>query len=149
MVLTCSQVALSMWKAKYLSDTKDPGLSSEDEAAGLLPHRSVARRLPVSHGSAPYHTPFHLQEAIPQPSAPAAAAGVPQGGVTDVGGDSDVVPGPAAPPVNLGNCVVAFPLLVVASLLIFVSIISCLDSHNFLDFYLVSFLFVLHVLQLA
>ena len=116
-MLTCSQVALSMWKAKYLSDTEeDPGLSSEDEAAGLPPHRSVARRLPVPHGGAPYQAPFHLPEAIPQPSAPAAAAGVPQGGVLDVRGDSDVVPGPAAPPVNLGKCVVTFPLLVVTFL---------------------------------
>ena len=39
-VLTCTQVALSMWKVKYLSDTEsEPGLSSEDEAEGLSPHR--------------------------------------------------------------------------------------------------------------
>ena len=111
-MLTCSKVALSMWKAKYLSDTKeDPGLSSEDEAAGLLPHRSVARRLLVPHGGAPYQVPFCSPEAVPQLSAPAVAAGVPQGGILDVRGDSDVVPGPAAPPVDLGKCVVAFPLL--------------------------------------
>ena len=116
-MLTCSQVALSMWKAKYLSDTEeDPGLSSEDEAAGLPPHSSVARRLPVPHGGAPYQPPFHLPEAVPQPSAPAAAAGVSPGGIPDVGGDSDVVPGPAAPPVNLGRCAVAFPLLVATCL---------------------------------
>ena len=35
-VLTCSQVTLSMWKAKYLSDMEEePGLISEDEAMGL------------------------------------------------------------------------------------------------------------------
>ena len=116
-MLTCSQVALSMWKAKYLSDTKeDPGLSSEDEAAGLLPHRSVARRLPALHGGAPYQVPFHSPKAVPQPSAPAAAAGVPPGGIPDVRGDSDVVLGPAAPLVNLGKCAVTFPLLVVTCL---------------------------------
>ena len=116
-MLTCSQVALSMWKAKHLSDTEeDPGLSCKDEAAGLPPHRSVARRLPVPHGGVPYQVPFHSPEAVPQPSAPAAAAGVPQDGIPDVRGDSDVVPGPAAPPVDLGKCVVAFPLLVVAFL---------------------------------
>ena len=116
-MLTCSQVALGMWKAKYLNDTEeDPGLNSEDEAAGLPPHRSVARRLLALHGGAPYQAPFHSPEAIPQPSASAAAAGVPEGGVPDVGGDSDVVPGPAAPPVDLGKCMVTFPLLVVTFL---------------------------------
>ena len=48
-VLTCSQVALSMWKVKYLSDTEsEPGISSEDEAEGLAPHRAVARCLPAA-----------------------------------------------------------------------------------------------------
>ena len=110
-MLTCSQVALSMWKAKYLSDTEeDPGLSSEDEAAGLPPHSSVARRLPVSHGGAPYQAPFHLPEAVPQPSAPAAAVGAPQGDILDVGGVPDVVSGPGAPPADVGKYVVTFPL---------------------------------------
>ena len=100
-----------MWKAKYLSDTEDdPGLSSEDEAAGLPPHRAVARRLLAPHGGAPYQVPFHSPEAIPQPSAPAAAAGAPQGDVPDVGGDPDVVLGPGAPPANVGKYVVTFPL---------------------------------------
>ena len=39
-VLTCSQVTLSMWKAKYLSDIEEEsGLSREDEAMGLPPHQ--------------------------------------------------------------------------------------------------------------
>ena len=48
-VLTCSQVALSMWKVKYLfNDTESElGLSSEDEADGVPPHRAVARWLPA------------------------------------------------------------------------------------------------------
>ena len=42
-MLLCSQVSLSQWKTKYLSDTKlDPGLSSEDEAVGLPLHKAVA-----------------------------------------------------------------------------------------------------------
>ena len=103
-----------MWKAKYLSDTEeDPGLSSEDEAAGLPSHRAVARRLPVPHGGAPYQVPFHSPEAVPQPSTPAAATGAPQGDILDVGGDPEAVPGPGAPPVNLGEYVVTFPLLMV------------------------------------
>ena len=69
-VLTCTQVALSMWKVKYLSDTKsEPGLSSEDEAEGLPPHRAVARRLPAHHGGAPFQSP------APQPT-PSATTGV-------------------------------------------------------------------------
>ena len=57
-VLTCSQVALSMWKAKYLSDTEsEPVLSSEDEAEGLPPHRAVVRRLPAHHGGSPFQSP--------------------------------------------------------------------------------------------
>ena len=65
-VLTCMQVALSMWKVKYLSDTKsEPDLSSEDEAEGLPPHRAVARRLPAHHGGALFQSPA-LQ---PAPSA--------------------------------------------------------------------------------
>ena len=50
-ILTCSQVTLSMWKAKYLSHTdEDPGLSSEDEATGLPPHRTAVRHLPSAQG---------------------------------------------------------------------------------------------------
>ena len=49
-VLACSQVALSMWKAKYLSDTEEePGLSSKDEATGMDQHQAIARRLPSAH----------------------------------------------------------------------------------------------------
>ena len=93
------------------SDTEeDPGLSSEDEGASLLPHRAVARRLPVPHGGAPYQVPFCLPEAVPQPSVPAAAAGAPQGDILDVGGDPEVLPGPGAPPADVGKYVVTFPL---------------------------------------
>ena len=52
-----------MWKAKYLSDTEEePGLSSEDEATGLSPHRVVARRLPSAHGGVPM--PLSVPEPI-------------------------------------------------------------------------------------
>ena len=62
-VLPCTQVALSMWKVKYLSNTKsEPGLSSEGEAEGLPPHRAVARRLPAHHGGALFQLP------APQPT---------------------------------------------------------------------------------
>ena len=122
MVLTCSQVTLSMWKAKYLSDTEeDPGLSSEDEAAGLLPHRAVARRLLAPHGGAPYQAPFHSTEAVPQPSAPAAAVGAPQGDILDVGGVPDVVSGPGAPPADVGKFVVTFLLQIVTISLFFMT----------------------------
>ena len=68
-VLTCNQVALSMWKVKYFSNTKsEPGLRSEDEAEGLPPHRAVVRRLPAHHGGAPFQSP------APQPT-PSAATG--------------------------------------------------------------------------
>ena len=70
-VLTCTQVAPSMWKVKYLSDTEsEPGLSSEDEAEGLPPHRAVVRRLPAHHGGAPFQLP------APQPTALSAAMGM-------------------------------------------------------------------------
>ena len=70
-VLTCTQVALSMWKVKYLSDTEsEPGLRSEDEAEGLPPHRAVARRLPAHHGGAPFQLP------APQPTASSAMTGM-------------------------------------------------------------------------
>ena len=69
-VLTCTQVALSMWKVKYLSDTEsEPGLSSEDEAEGLPSHRAVMRRLLAHHGGAPFQLP------APQPT-PSAATGM-------------------------------------------------------------------------
>ena len=71
MVLTCTQVALSMWKVKYLSDTEsEPGLSSEDEAEGLPPHWAVARRLPAHHGGAPFQSPGS------QPAAASTVAGM-------------------------------------------------------------------------
>ena len=55
-----------MWKVKYLSDTKsEPGLSCEDEAEGLPPHRAVARRLPAHHGGALCQSPA----SQPTPSA--------------------------------------------------------------------------------
>ena len=56
--MLCSQVALLMWKAKYLSDTEEePGLSSEDEVTGLPPHRAVAGCLPLAHGGVPMPLP--------------------------------------------------------------------------------------------
>ena len=71
MVLTCSQVALSMWKVKYLSDTESkPGISSEDEAEGLAPHRAVARRLPVQHGGAPFQSPAPVPQVSEGPEVP-------------------------------------------------------------------------------
>ena len=70
-MLTCTQVALSMWKGKHLSDTKsESGLSSEDEAEGLPPHRAVARRLPVHPGG------VLLQSPAPQPTPPSATTGM-------------------------------------------------------------------------
>ena len=69
-MLTCTQVALSMWKGKHLSDTEsEPSLSSEDKAEGLPPHRAVARRLPVHHGGA------LLQSSAPHPTPPSATTG--------------------------------------------------------------------------
>ena len=71
MVLTCTQVALSTWKVKYLSDMESElGLSSEDEAEGLPPHRAVARRLPAHHGGAPFQSP------VPQPAAASSTVGM-------------------------------------------------------------------------
>ena len=71
MVLTCTQVALSMWKVKYLSDTEsEPGLSSKDEVEGLPPHRAVARRLPAHHGGALF------QSLAPQPTAASTMTGM-------------------------------------------------------------------------
>ena len=69
--LTCSQVALSMWKVKYLSDTEsEPGISSEDEAEGLAPHRAVARHLPVWHGGAPLQSPSQVPQVPEGPEVP-------------------------------------------------------------------------------
>ena len=68
-ILTCSQVALSMWKANYLLDTdEDPGLSSEDKATGLPPHRAVARHLLSAHGG------VSALSAAPQPQLRALTA---------------------------------------------------------------------------
>ena len=70
-VLTCSQVALPMWKVKYLSDTESElGLSSKDEAEGLAPQRAVARRILAHHGGALFQCP------APQPTALSAATGM-------------------------------------------------------------------------
>ena len=70
-VLTCTQVALSMWKVKYLSDTEsEPGLSSKDKAEGLPPHRAVVRQLPAHHGGAQFQSP------APQPTTPSATTGM-------------------------------------------------------------------------
>ena len=70
-VLTCSQVALSMWKVKYLSDTEsEPGISSEDEAEGLAPHRAVARCLPVWHGGASFQSPAPVPQVSEGPEVP-------------------------------------------------------------------------------
>ena len=91
-MLTCSQVSLSLWKIKYLSNTElEPGLSSEDEAVGLPPHRAVARRLPAPQGGVPVQTSIPTQSTsvglsgdvpapggepdIPEPPAPQPAAG--------------------------------------------------------------------------
>ena len=78
-MLLCSQVSLSRWKTKYLSDTEsDPGLSSEDEAVGLPLHKAVAQRLPGSRG----------RETI-QTSTLTQATGDPSEGVSAAGGESD------------------------------------------------------------
>ena len=91
-VLTCSQVSLSLWKIKYLSDTEsEPGLSSEDEAVGLPLNRAVARRLPAPWGGMPVQPSIMTQSTsvdlsgdvpapggeldFPEPSAPQPAAG--------------------------------------------------------------------------
>ena len=88
-VLTCSQVSLSLWKAKYLSDTEsEPGLSSENEAVGLPFHRAVARRLPAPQGGVPV-----------QPSIPAQSTSVgPSGDVPAPGGEPDFLEPPAPQP---------------------------------------------------
>ena len=81
-VLSCSQVSLSRWKTKYLSDTElDPGLSSEDEAVGLPLHKAVAWRLPGSRG----------RETV-QTSTLTQATGDPSEGVSAAGGESDSEP---------------------------------------------------------
>ena len=74
-MLLCSQVSLSRWKAKYLSDTEsDPGLSSEDEAVGLPLHKAVAQRLPGSRGRETIQT-SSLTQATGDPSEGISAAG--------------------------------------------------------------------------
>ena len=95
-MLSCSQVSLSQWKAKYLSDTEsDPGLSSEDEAVGLPLHKAVARRLPGSRG----------RETI-QTSSLTQATGDPSEGVSAAGGESDNSE-PPAPESSAGKHLVA------------------------------------------
>ena len=91
-VLTCSHVSLSLWKIKYLSDTEsEPGLSGEDEAVGLPPHKAVARRLPAPQGGVPVWPSIPTQSTsvglsgdvpapggepdFPEPPAPQPAAG--------------------------------------------------------------------------
>ena len=63
-----------MWKAKYLSDTKEePGLSSKDEATGMDLHHAVARHLPSAHkGEVPMQLPE--PQPTPQPRAPTATS---------------------------------------------------------------------------
>ena len=69
-VLETSRLLTSPYKAEHPSDTEsEPGLSSEDKAEGLPPHRAVARRLPAHHGGALYQLP------APQPTPPSAATG--------------------------------------------------------------------------
>ena len=91
-MLSCSQVSLSQWKTKYLSDTKsDPGLSSEDEAVGLPLHKAVAQRLPGFRG----------RETV-QTSTLTQATGDPSEGVSAAGGESDISE-PPAPEISAGK----------------------------------------------
>ena len=88
-VLTCSQVSLSLWKIKYLSDTESkPGLSSEDEAVGMPLHKAVARRLPGYQGAAPVQTSTSTQSTSVGPS----------GDVSDPGGEPDILEPPFVQP---------------------------------------------------
>ena len=88
-MLTCSQVSLSLWKIKYLSDTElEPGLSSEDEAVGLLLHRAVARRLPAPWGGVPAWPSILTQSTSVGPS----------GDVPAPGGEPDFLEPPAPQP---------------------------------------------------
>ena len=88
-VLTCSQVSLSLWKIKYLSDTEsEPGLSSEDEAVGMPLHKAVTRRLPGYWGGAPVQTSTSTQSTTVGPS----------GDVSDPGGEPDILEPPSVQP---------------------------------------------------
>ena len=88
-VLTCSQVSLSLWKIKYLSDTEsEPGLSCEDEAVGMPLHKAVARRLPGYRGGAPVQTSTLTQST---------SVGL-IGDVSDLGGEPDILEPPSVQP---------------------------------------------------
>ena len=88
-MLTCSQVSLSLWKIKYLSDTEsEPGSSSEDEAVGMPLHKAVARRLPEYRGGAPLQTSTSTQSTSVGPS----------GDVSDLGGEPDILEPPFVQP---------------------------------------------------
>ena len=88
-MLTCSQVSLSLWKIKYLSDTEsEPGLSSEGEAVGMPLHKAVTRRLPGYWGGAPVQTSTLTQSTSVGPS----------GDVSDLGGEPDIPEPPFVQP---------------------------------------------------
>ena len=95
-MLLCSQVSLSLWKTKYLSDTEsDPGLSSKDEAVGLPLHKAVAQRLLGSQG----------RETV-QTSTSTQATGEPSEGISAAGGESGISE-PPAPEISAGKHLVA------------------------------------------
>ena len=88
-VLTCSQVSLSLWKIKYLSDTEsEPGLISEDEAVGMPLHKAVARRLPGYWGGVPVQTSTLTQST---------SVGL-SGDVSDPGGEPGILEPPSVQP---------------------------------------------------
>ena len=88
-MLTCSQVSLSLWKIKYLSDIEsEPGLSSEDEAVGMPLHKAVARRLPGYRGGVPVQTSTSTQSTSVGPC----------GDVSDLGGEPDILEPPSVQP---------------------------------------------------
>ena len=116
-MLSCSQVSLSQWKTKYLSDTEsDPGLSSEDEAVGLPLHKAVARRLPGSRG----------RETV-QTSTLTQATGDPSEGISAAGGESDNSE-PPAPESSAGKHLVASGRLVIRSGRLY-SISTCMSGR--------------------
>ena len=88
-MLTCSQVSLSLWKIKYLSNTEsEPGLSSEDEAVVMPLHKAVARRLPGYWGGALVQTSTSTQST---------SVGL-SGDVSDLGGEPDIPEPPFVQP---------------------------------------------------
>ena len=88
-MLTCSQVSLSLWKIRYLSDTESKlGLSSEDEALGMPLHKAVARRLPGYRSGAPLQTSTSTQST---------SVGL-SGDVSDLGGEPDILEPPFVQP---------------------------------------------------